>query len=63
LRTTGSRPHHQFSVKINNLVFYRLQEMMNPGYLRRYELGIQQNQGQKFWLSPTWNPYQAMAGR
>ncbi|GBQ63192.1 hypothetical protein [Komagataeibacter swingsii] len=48
---------------LDYLVFYRLQEMMNPGYLRRYELGIQQNQGQKFWLSPTWNPYQAMAGR
>lgn len=46
---------------LDYLVFYRLQEMMNPGYLRRYQQGIQQNQGQKFWLSPGWNPYQAMA--
>lgn len=42
------------------LLFYRLQEMINPGYLRRYEHSMLQNQGQKFWLSPTWSPYQAM---
>ncbi|WP_395371846.1 hypothetical protein [Komagataeibacter diospyri] len=48
---------------LDYLVFYRLQEMMNPGYLRRYQQGIQQNQGQKFWLSPSWSPYQAMAGQ
>ncbi|MFT8375533.1 MAG: hypothetical protein ABF812_08650 [Gluconobacter cerinus] len=42
------------------LLFYRLQEMVNPGYLRRYEHSTLQNQGQKFWLSPSWNPYQAI---
>lgn len=42
------------------LLFYRLQEMINPGYLRRYEHGVQQNQGQQFWLSPTWSPYRAI---
>ncbi|MBS1079097.1 hypothetical protein [Gluconobacter kondonii] len=42
------------------LLFYRLQEMINPGYLRRYEHGVQQNQAQKFWLSPSWSPYQSL---
>ncbi len=34
------------------LVFYRLQEMMNPGYLRRMEKRVQTQQDQRFWLSP-----------
>jgi len=42
------------------LLFYRLQEMINPGYLRRYEHSVQQNQAQKFWLSPSWSPYQSL---
>ncbi|MBS1088136.1 hypothetical protein [Gluconobacter wancherniae] len=41
------------------LVYYRLQEMMNPGYLQRFQNKVQQQNNQSFWLSPTWNPYQA----
>ena len=33
------------------LVIWHLQEMMNPGYQRRYEQRMKK-QGQKFWLSP-----------
>jgi hypothetical protein len=36
------------------LIFWRLQEAINPGYLRRYERGIERNNKQKYnWLSPT----------
>lgn len=41
------------------LVYYRLQEMMNPGYLRRYENRVRQENSQGFWLSPSWSPYRA----
>ncbi|NHN85807.1 hypothetical protein GOB93_14315 [Acetobacter musti] len=46
-------------IAMQYLVNYRLQEMMNPGYLERYEDKVQQQNNQKFWLSPSWSPYQA----
>ena len=39
-------------VFMNYLVWYRLQDWINPGYLQRMEKRMQQNQGEKFWLSP-----------
>ncbi|MCP1275042.1 hypothetical protein NKW43_15400 [Gluconobacter albidus] len=41
------------------LVWNRLQEMVNPGYLARYEQRVKQQNNQQFFLSPQWNPYQA----
>lgn len=38
---------------LDYLIFYRLQEMANPGYLRRYEQNVRRNNGQTFWLSPS----------
>ncbi len=47
------------NMALKYLLFYRLQDMMNPGYLQRYKQQTEQSTGQKFWLSPAWNPYQA----
>lgn len=41
---------------LDYLVFYRLQEAMNPGYLARYEARMRQ-EGTTFMLSPTVSPY------
>ena len=40
------------SLAMNTLVWHRLQEWINPGYLRRSEQRQQQQQGTQFWLSP-----------
>lgn len=34
-------------------VLYSLQELLNPGYLKRYEKSVQQDQGKQFILAPT----------
>ncbi|MEI8395365.1 MAG: hypothetical protein WCF85_11560 [Rhodospirillaceae bacterium] len=44
---------------LDYLVFYRLQEAMNPGYLRRYEARVKKQNTQTFWLSPSRSPYKA----
>lgn len=41
---------------MNYLVMWRLQEMMNPGYLRRMEQRTQKENNQTFWLRPTGAP-------
>jgi len=41
------------------LVWNRLQEMVNPGYLARYEQRVKQQNHQEFFLSPQWNLYKA----
>ena len=38
---------------IDYLVYYRLMEMINPGYLERMERTMKEKQGQEFWLRPT----------
>lgn len=35
------------------LVFWRLQETINPGWARRYEQNVRKNNDQSFWLSPS----------
>lgn len=35
------------------LIYYRLQEAINPGFLQRYERTMKQNQGTEFWLRPS----------
>ncbi|MFM2126187.1 MAG: hypothetical protein RL328_2638, partial [Acidobacteriota bacterium] len=35
------------------LVFWRLQEVINPGWARRYEQRVKRENDQTFWLSPT----------
>lgn len=35
------------------LLFYRLQEAINPGYLRRHERAMKKNAGIEYWLRPT----------
>jgi hypothetical protein len=35
------------------LFLHSLQEMLNPGYLRRQEQRIKQQNGQTFWLRPS----------
>jgi hypothetical protein len=37
---------------LNYLVWYRLQDWINPGYLDRMERRMRENQGTTFWLSP-----------
>ncbi|KXV18206.1 hypothetical protein [Gluconobacter oxydans] len=39
------------------LLFYRLQEMINPGYLHRFEHNVEKNTGQTFFFRPSWSPY------
>lgn len=46
---------------LDYLVFYRLQEMMNPGYLERMEARVKQQQNQTFWLSPSAVAHSEMA--
>ena len=38
---------------LDYFVLYRLQEAMNPGYLRRYEKKVKKENNQTFWLRPT----------
>ena len=38
---------------LNFLFLYQVQEALNPGYLRRFERRVQQQQGNRFWLSPS----------
>lgn len=40
-------------IALNYLIFYRLQESMNPGYLRRMERNVEQTQNQSFLLRPS----------
>lgn len=40
------------SMAMDTLVWHRLQEWINPGYLKRREERMEQQQGTKFWLSP-----------
>jgi len=35
------------------LIFWRIQEAINPGYLRRFERNVEKQNNQTFWLSPT----------
>ena len=44
---------------LNYLVIYRLQEALNPGYLRRYEAGVKRENNQTFWLHPSRAPEMA----
>ena len=38
---------------LDYLIFYRMQEWANPGYLRRYEQNVKNQNNQTFWLSPS----------
>ena len=38
---------------LNYLLFWRIQEWLNPGYLQRMEQRRKQRTGQTYWLSPT----------
>ena len=38
---------------LDYMVFFKLQEEMNPGYLQRYERRAKAQQNQTFWLRPT----------
>ncbi len=38
---------------LDYFIFYRMQEMLNPGYLRRYEQKVKKDNAQTFWLRPT----------
>ena len=38
---------------IDYLIFYQLQEMVNPGYLERMEAGFKSSRGQKFFIPPS----------
>lgn len=40
-------------IALDHLILYRIQEAMNPGYLRRMERKIEKENGQEFWLRPT----------
>ena len=42
---------------LDYFVLHRLQEAMNPGYLRRYEQKVRKENNQTFWLRPTSSPY------
>jgi hypothetical protein len=42
---------------LDYFVWYRLQEWMNPGYLKRYEDRMKQEHGTEFMISPTASPY------
>jgi len=35
------------------LIWYNLQETINPGYLRRMERRIERENNQQYWLPPT----------
>lgn len=38
---------------VDYLIYYRLMEWLNPGYLERMEQTMSQKQGTEFWLRPT----------
>lgn len=38
---------------LDYLILYRIQEAMNPGYLRRLEHRVERDNAQTFWLRPT----------
>lgn len=38
---------------VDYLIYYRLMEWLNPGYLRRMEDQMKKNAGTEFWLRPT----------
>ena len=38
---------------MNYLVWYQLQETVNPGYLRRMERRIERENNQTYWMPPT----------
>lgn len=38
---------------LDYLIFYEIQESLNPGYLRRLERRTRQDSGQEYWLPPT----------
>jgi hypothetical protein len=38
---------------LDYLVFYQLQEMANPGYLRRMERNLEREQNQRFYIPPS----------
>ncbi len=40
-------------IALDYLVLYELQEAMNPGYLRRMERRVREENGQEFWLKPS----------
>lgn len=42
---------------LDYFVLHRLQEAMNPGYLRRYEKKVKKENNQTFWLRPSASPY------
>jgi hypothetical protein len=42
-------------IALNYLLLHSLQETMSPGYLRRSEQRVRQQNGQSYWLSPTAN--------
>lgn len=38
---------------LDYLILYRIQEALNPGYLKRYEKTMKEKQGTEFWLRPS----------
>lgn len=42
---------------LDYFIIHRLQEAINPGYLRRYEQRVKKENNQTFWLSPSASPY------
>lgn len=40
-------------IALDYLILYRMQESLNPGYLRRMERRIERENNQEFWLRPT----------
>jgi len=48
---------------LNYLIVYRMQEALNPGYLRRYEQRVKRENNQTFWLHPTGAPTMAAPDR
>lgn len=40
-------------IALDYLILYRIQESMNPGFLRRMERRVEKENGQQFWLRPT----------
>lgn len=40
-------------IALDYLILYRIQESLNPGYLRRLERRIERENNQEFWLRPT----------
>ena len=38
---------------LDHLIFYEMQELVNPGYLRRMERRVEREQGQRYFLPPS----------